>query len=271
MRRILLHLGLHKTGMAAAQSFLHENRRLIWPQFALILPYKTRKAGLNEAATRHSIYRLDATLAGFGGQVQAFLNELDFGERRGLILSEENFLGLRPSRNRDEGYAAAPELAETLVSVLHRRFLGDEVDITIYLSLRQRDAWLYSLWAHDLQQSRLVQDLDSFRADLAHLPALQETADRIKDRLPSVTIQTEWMEQFQDHRFGAGASFVSFLDLPPDKTSQLVGPTHSTPSFSAEVLQEMLALNRSTLDEAALITQKRALIQTAQTELARQI
>ena len=32
----------------------------------------------------------------------------------------------------------------------------------------------------------------------------------------------------------------------------------------------MLSLNRSSLDEAALITQKKALIQTAQTELARQ-
>ncbi|NOD95020.1 hypothetical protein GS636_19670 [Ruegeria sp. HKCCD4884] len=270
MRRILLHLGLHKTGMTAAQSFLHENRELVWPRFALVLPYKTRKSGLSEAATRHSIYRLDATLAGFGGQIQTFLDGLDFGERRGLILSEENFLGLRPSRNREEGYGAAPELAETLVSVLRRRLLGDEVDITVYLSLRQREAWLRSLWAHDLHQTRIVQDLDGFCSDLAHLPTLQETADTIRDRLPTITVETAFLEQVQNHPLGAGAPFANFLDLPPEKAALLRGPARVSPSFSDEVLQEMLSLNRSSLDEAALITQKKALIQTAQTELARQ-
>ena len=68
MRRIMLHLGLHKTGTTAAQSFLYENRELIWPHFALVLPYKTRKTGLSGAATRHSVYGTVGTLAEFGGQ-----------------------------------------------------------------------------------------------------------------------------------------------------------------------------------------------------------
>ena len=270
MRRVLLHLGFHKTGMTAAQSFLHENRELIWPHFALVLPYKTRKAGLNEAATRHSIYRLDDTLAGFGGQLHSFFDGLDFGARRGLILSEENFLGLRPSRNKSEGYGAAPELAETVVSVLRRRLVGDETDITVYLSLRNRDAWLRSLWAHDLQLSRMVQDLDGFCADLAHLPSPQDTADRIRDRLPTVTVRTAWMEALKGHHLGLGAPFAEFLALPPGKSAQLVKPVHESPQLSDDVLREMLALNRSSLDEAALITQKKALIRTAQHELARQ-
>ncbi|WP_050605273.1 hypothetical protein [Ruegeria sp. 6PALISEP08] len=269
MRRVLLHLGLHKTGMAAAQSFLHENRELIWPRYSLVLPYKTRKLGLSEAATRHSIYRLDATLAGFGGQMSEFLDGLDFGARRGLIVSEENFLGLRPSRNKSEGYGAAPELAETLVSVLRRRLLGQEVEFTIYLSLRQQDQWLRSLWAHDLQHSRLVQDLDAYCNALAHLPPLQDTVDRIRDRLPSVTVRTGWMEEVQNHKFGSAAPLAEFLDLPPEKTAQLVGPTRTSPRFSADTLEEMLVLNRSSLDEGAMITQKKALIQTAQNELAR--
>ncbi|WP_170344779.1 hypothetical protein [Ruegeria atlantica] len=271
MRRVLLHLGLHKTGMTAAQSFLHENRKLIWPRFALVLPYKTRNSGLSEAATRHSLYRLDSTLAGFGSHLHAFLDDLGFGARRGLILSEENFAGLRPSRNKREGYGAAPELAETLVSVVRRRFLGNQTDITIYISLRARDQWLRSLWAHDLQKSRMVQDLDAFSSDLAHLPSLQETADAVRNRLPSVTVRTEWMEALQNHRLGAGAPLAEFLNLPPELSSQLVGPAHGTPAFSDDVLQEILALNRSSLDDAAMIAQKKALIHSAQNELARQI
>ena len=45
MRRVLLHLGLHKTGMAAAQSFLHENRELIWPRYSLFFPIKRASWG----------------------------------------------------------------------------------------------------------------------------------------------------------------------------------------------------------------------------------
>lgn len=270
MRRILLHLGLHKTGTTAAQSFLYENRELIWPHFSLVLPYKTRKAGLAEAATRHSVYRLDATLAEFGGQWNGVLDTLDFGTRRGLILSEENFAGLRPSRNSAEGYAAAPDLAATLVSSVRRRLIGEEVDITIYLSLRQRDGWLRSLWAHDLRRTRLVQDFDDFSNNLDHLPPLQDAVDRIRDALPSVTVRTEWLEDLEKCRFGPGAPFAAFLDLPRDKASRLVPPSKLKTGLPDTVLSGLLELNRSSLDDSALMAQKKALIHSAQNELTSQ-
>ncbi|WP_299083605.1 hypothetical protein [uncultured Ruegeria sp.] len=267
MRRVLLHLGLHKTGTTAAQSFLYENRELIWPHFSLALPYKTRKAGLSEAATRHSIYRLDSTLSDFGIRMNDFLGKLDFGTRRGLILSEENFSGLRPSRNRVEGYAAAPDLVATVVSAVHRRFLGEEVDMTVYLSLRQRDSWLYSLWAHDLQHSRVVRDFDEFCADLDHLPDLQGTADTIRKRLPSVTVQTAWLEDLQKRQFGPGAPFAEFLDLSQSKALRLVAPDRTNSSPSKEVLADLLALNRSSLEDAALNARKKAVVETSQSEM----
>ena len=267
MRRVLLHLGLHKTGTTAAQSFLYENRELIWPHFSLILPYKTRKTGLSEAATRHSIYRLDATLNAFGTQMNDLLDTLDFGTRRGMILSEENFAGLRPSRNSAEGYAAAPELATTVINLVRHRLHGEEVDITVYLSLRQRGGWLRSLWAHDLQHARLVRDFDDFRATLDHLPSLQDTANSIQDKVPSVTVQTEWLEDLQERRFGPGAPFAEFLKLPRDKSSRLVPPKQSNHGLPESVLVELLALNRSSLDETALIAQKKAIIQSARDEL----
>ncbi len=270
MRRVLLHLGLHKTGTTAAQSFLYENRSLIWPHYSLLLPYKTRKSGLAAAATRHSVYRLDDTLATFGNQLNAFLGDIDFGTRRGLVLSDENFAGLRPSRNSAEGYAATPELAATLVSAIRRRLVGDKVDITVYLSLREKTGWLRSLWAHDLQRRRLVQDFDAFCEALDHLPGLPTVADRIQERLPEVTVQTRWLEDLQDTRFGPGTPFADFLNLPHDKTSKLVPPTKSNAGLPHDVLSELLTLNRSPLDDTALIAQKKALIRSARTALAGQ-
>ncbi|MES0864416.1 hypothetical protein ABLN87_18860 [Ruegeria sp. SCPT10] len=270
MRRVLLHLGLHKTGTTAAQSFLYENRELIWPHYSLVLPYKTRKSGLANAATRHSVYRLDDTLATFGSKMNTFLGQIDFGTRRGLILSEENFGGLRPSRNRAEGYAAMPELASTLVGTIRRQLIGDEVDITIYLSLRERSEWLRSLWAHDLQRRRLVEDFDAFCAALDHLPGLPTVADRIQERLPEVHVQTRWLEDLQETRFGPGTPFAEFLGLPQDKASKLVPPSKSNTSLPQDALNELLALNRSPLEDTALVAQKKALIKSAQRAFADQ-
>ncbi|MBO9436109.1 hypothetical protein J7394_17945 [Ruegeria sp. R13_0] len=268
MRRVLLHLGLHKTGTTVAQSFLYKNRQLIWPHFSLILPYKTRKTGIADIATRHSIYRLHSTLAEFETGFRALLDPIDFGTRRGLILSEENFAGLRPSRNSAEGYGATPELATTLVEQVTDR-LGP-VDLTIYLSLRQREDWLRSLWAHDLRRTRLVQDYDEFREALNHLPSPKETADTLQDRLPLVKVQTEWMEDLRKRRFGPGAPFATFLNLPRDKMFKLVAPEPHKARPTDEVLLELLELNRSALDDAALMAQKKALIKRAKDDLVSQ-
>lgn len=267
MRRILLHLGLHKTGTTAAQSFLYENRTLIWPHHALILPYVTRKAGLSEAATRHSLYGTVGTLAEFGNRWRTLLESLDFGKKRGLILSEENFSGLRPSRNLAIGYAEAPDLAACIVDMLRTRLAGSELDITIYLSLRQRGSWLRSLWAHDLQRTRLVQDFDAYRENLSVLPSPRQAAETIRERLPSVRVQTEWLEELRERPHGPGTPFAEFLDLPHDKAAQLVGPTRSNPGLPETALAELLALNRSGLDDAALVRQKARIIEHAQNSL----
>ncbi|WP_377193113.1 hypothetical protein [Ruegeria meonggei] len=263
MRRVLLHLGLHKTGTTAAQSFLYENRELIWPHFALVLPYRTRNSGLSRAATSHSVYGTVGTLSEFGTQMHAFLDTLDFGDKRGLIISEENFAGLRPSRNIEQGYAAAPELAACMVDAIRHRFTGQDVEITIYLSLRQRGGWLRSLWAHDLERIRQVQDFETFRSNMDHLPALEDTLNQIRDRLPSVTVTSEWLEELQLRRYGPGTPFAEFLDLPRDKAKGLVPPTRVNNRLPEDVLTLLLDLNRSRLDEAALVEQKAAVIDRA--------
>ncbi|WP_170575554.1 hypothetical protein [Ruegeria atlantica] len=267
MRRVLLHLGLHKTGTTAVQSFLYDNRELIWPHFALVLPYRTRNSGLSRAATNHSVYGTVGTLAEFGAQVRGLLDTLDFGDKRGLIVSEENFAGLRPSRNIEQGYSAAPELAACLVDAVHHRFSGQEVEITIYLSLRQRGGWLRSLWAHDLQRMRQVQDFETFRSNMEHIPSLEDTVERIRERLPSVLVHSEWLEELQLRRYGPGTPFAEYLDLPQDRAKLLEPPSKTNTRLPEDALAELLNLNRSRLDDAALIEQKAAIIERAKSTL----
>ncbi len=269
MRRVMLHLGLHKTGTTAAQSFLFENRALIWPNHALVLPYKTRGTGLSEAATRYSVYGTHTALMDFSNQMRNFLGALDFGAKRGLVLSEENFAGLRPSRNPAIGYEATPDLAVALVGLIRNRFAGQRVDINLYLSLRQRDTWLRSLWSHDLQRTRLVQDFDTYAARLDAVPSLDEVAAEVQKQLPRVSIHTEWLEDLQTMPFGPGTPFAEFLDLDAETAAQLVRPTKSNPGLPADVLQEILLLNRSDLDEAALDRRKNDLVESTRKNLVR--
>ncbi|KIC41681.1 hypothetical protein RA28_19990 [Ruegeria sp. ANG-S4] len=264
MRKVLLHLGLHKTGTTAAQSFLFENRRMIWPHHALVPPFRTRKLGLSDAATRYSAYGTQNALTDFTNRTRDLLATLDFGEKRGLILSEENFSGLRPSRNVAIGYEAAPELASCLIGLVRDRFAGEEVDITLYYSLRQRTEWLRSLWAHDLQRTRLLLDFDAFQTRMAAVPSPEDAVSAIRDRLPNVKIQSEWLHDLQRHRLGPGAPFAAFLNLPEDQAGELVEPARKNPALPEDVLDEMLKLNRSDLDEPDLIRQKQGLAQNDQ-------
>lgn len=267
MRRVLLHLGFHKTGTTAAQSFLFENRELIWPHHALVLPYRTRKSGLSEAATHYSVYGTPGAMADFSDQMRAFLKTLEFGHRRGLILSEENFSGLRPSRNAAIGYDAAPDIAACLVSLIQDRFASRGADITVYLSLRQRSSWLRSLWAHDLQRTRLVQDFHTYSARLDQIQSPDMAAAAIRDRLEDVNVQTAWLEDLQTRKFGPGGPFADFLDLPSTQAAQLVGPSRVNPRLPENALAEMLEMNRSALDDATLIRHKAHLVQRVQSDL----
>lgn len=267
MRRILLHLGLHKTGTTAAQSFLFENRKLIWPHHALVLPYRTRGSGLSEAATRFSVYGTHTAQTDFCNQMRNFLGSLDFGAKRGLVLSEENFSGLRPSRNPAVGYEAAPDLAVALVGLIRNRFAGQDIDISIYLSLREREAWLRSLWAHDLQRTRLLQDFDTYAARLDTVPPLNMVASQVQERLPKVEVRTEWLEDLRSEPFGPGTPFADFLNLSAEAASQLVGPTKSNSGLPAEILQEFLMLNRSSIDQVELDRRKGDLVETTRENL----
>ncbi len=261
MRRVLLHLGLHKTGTTAAQSFLFENRELIWPHHALVLPYRTRKSGLSDAATRYSVYGTHGSLTEFANQFRLLLADLDFGETRGLILSEENFSGLRPSRNSAVGYEAAPDLASCVVGLVRNRFAGEEVEITLYYSVRRREDWLRSLWAHDLQRGRLPLDFDAYQTRMAQVQSPEDAVATIRTRVQNATIRTEWLHDLEHHPLGPGAPMAAFLDLPAD---QLIAPARRNRALPPDILSEMLDLNRSDLDEAELIRQKQELAQHAQ-------
>ena len=263
MRRVFLHLGFHKTGTTSAQTFLQENRKLIWPHHALILPKGAREIMLDKAAMDHSIYQTPGTLKTFDRTIRKVLATLNFGQHRGLILSEENLAGRRPSQIPAQMYCATPELTETLVRAVIDRFAPEPVDITIYFSIRQPVEWMKSLWAHDLRKTRLTEDFPTFRTRLEPGSDLLRVVDQTRDRLPKHRVITHTLEQMAPHQYGSAQPFLDFLDLPAHKAARLIRtPVRGKRPDETELLS-LLELNRSTLDEPELIQLKSNTIRQA--------
>ena len=267
MREVLLHLGLRKTGTTAAQSFLFTNRALIWPFYALVLPYRTRNPDQSEAATRYSVIGTSDTMSEFSDQMRRFLKSLTFNRKRGPVLFEENFSGLRPERNIAVGYDHAPEPATCLVDLVRDRFTDEEVQITLYRSLRQRENWLRSLLAHDLQRPRKLQKFEVFSDYIADIASPKASAEENRSCLALILVYDQWLEDLRARDFGPGIPAAEFLDLPEAEAEKLVGATRTNTDLPEDLLAQMLEINRFALDDAALIDQKAALVGYVQNKL----
>ncbi|RYG90562.1 hypothetical protein EU803_11165 [Loktanella sp. IMCC34160] len=260
MRRVFLHTGFHKTGTTSAQAFLFANRKKIWPHHAMILPFRTRANRTRMAATYHSSSRDPISLDEFRFRLRGMFAEIDFKSDRGLIISDENFSGLRPSLNSDPGYPAAADLAEALVDEVHALFPGEEVNITLYLSTRAPSAWLRSLWAHEVRKGWTPLGLDEFSEQFAALSDLSQTVHAIADRLPGCTVVEHRLEVLSLLPFGPATPFVDFLDLPEAELASFDRPAPENHSPPTEVLQQLLELNRMDLPLEELKERKQAVL-----------
>ena len=261
MRRMLPHLCLHNTGTMAAQFFLFENR-------ALVLPYRTRNSGLSEAATRYPVYDASDTIEEFSDQMCRIQNSLTSCSKGGRVQKEKKISGLRPSRNLPVGYDAAPNLATCLVDLVRERFAGEETQIARYLSQRRHQSRLRSLLAYDLQRPQMVQNFEAFSDNMAHFVSPKSTTEEFCGRLLSVLVRSQWLKNLRSRDFGPGMSFPDFLKLAEAETVKHVGPTRTNTDLPEVLLTQILEVNQSALDDAALVDQMAALVKTFKTSLS---
>jgi len=255
-RRIIVHGGFHKTGTSSIQAVLNQNSPLIWPHYALVLP--GRIPDVLKAATFQSRVGDPFSLSEYAFRLHSFLGTLVLGRKRGLCISAEDLCGLIPGRNGQDGYTAAPELMATTARVLEE-VCGPEFDITFYLSLRQSEAWLRSTYFQNLRRSRLTMDMESYvdllrpKVDLQHSAA--EIAKAVAPHRPVAT----WLEDTSTLPLGPATPIVDLLGLPraTRKAMTATGPRNASPS--TEIVDQMLAMNRSGLDDDLLMARKLAL------------
>lgn len=255
MTRVLLHLGLHKTGTTSVQKFLEDNRAAIEPATEVLLPDRTRE--ISRWVWRFHQLGDPDVLQVIREDLQQQLAGLQLSGRD-LVISDENLLGPMPRAEDSDPYPAAA----TLIGIYREamQVLPEPLQLTVCLTTRAPQDWATSIHAHlarKIRAVRLTEDRDSFTARLTR-NGFARTLAAIRAELPDLDLHVNEMETLIDQPFGLAQVFVDFLNLPDNR--MLRPATHRHRSPAPELIDRLIALNRSDLDEDALATAKQALL-----------
>lgn len=256
--RVVVHGGFHKTGTSSAQTFLLSNGDNVYPATALVMPGKLRK-GAARLAVRYSRDGRAATLAAFKDSLRDTLGALDLGLKRNAIISDENLCGRMPGRDGHEGYGAAPVLMAAVAEVI-REAIHPETDIRFLFTTRDPDSWLHSCWYHNLRKSRMELDFDAFTAIHGGSAQLTDTVATIRAAVAPLPVFEVALEDVCDNPEGPASAILQLLGHPSHLREKMAAAEIRNRAPDPELATALLALNRSDLDEAALLARKAALL-----------
>jgi len=268
MRRIIIHAGFHKTGTTTAQRFLMHNGAHIWPHHAIAIQHRIRDP--LQFALAYSTGAGQIALDEFRSRFNAFLETLELGAGRGLIISAENLAGLMPGKNDlVDGYAACPVLMKVVAECIEQ-VIDPNPDMTFHFSTRGTDAWLRSIWWHNLAKTRLTENFNDFAAALGPTCDLKATVQQVKKAVAPYPVTSMLLEQTTDQKFGPATPLIDLLNLPDKSRSALQNIPAENVMPPRDLVKAFLKLNRSNLGNTDLVTAKQELLdQNAKSDLNR--
>lgn len=259
MRRIIIHAGFHKTGTTHLQQTLRANRAALRPEIRLVL--KPGMKALCESARAFSRTREDYDLGMVKYEAAMLIERLDTEKAGTIILTSEDLSGDMPGRNGLHGYGAAPHIMRAL-SVAFGAAAPDDT-LTFFFTTRMSEPWLRSCYAQHLRAARMVWD----EAD--YLKRLKSSADHgavlelIKHEIPKHDLIVANLEDHANKRLGTADALLEILGIPAHLRDRLKTSDTRNVALPDAINAELLALNRSNLDDSALRNAKRAIIEGA--------
>jgi len=242
MRKIILHIGRHKTGTTAIQRFLCSQRELLGSHGLYYPQYGIRGFGhhnLGASLTRANLERAGESALDLMFEQLSALREEIGGLEQTLIISSEAFQQCDPA-------------------VVRAFFAGFDVEVVVYL--REPVSYLVSAYAQKIHASDYTGSLEDFYQSTfskTYLPFINDWASVFRRRLTvRVYDRVRLLDgnvviDFCQHVLGIDAAVVSELyepeDANPSLTSNLVEfkrfvNTHSPmPESHARMLYRALA------------------------------
>ncbi|WP_421906418.1 hypothetical protein [Mameliella sp.] len=251
--RMLIHPGFHKTGTTSLQRGADAQREILAPRLRLVLPHHIEL--VNFAARRVSVGSNAKRIAAFRAAVAEFAQGIDAVDSRPLLVSSEHLCGLLPGRNSVTTYAAAPELLGHLVEVLAGQL--PDLSLSVWFTTRAPEAWLQSLYWQLLRSQRLTEGPEQFAEDFRDAAELESIVARVAARLGRhVDVSATRLEECGADPLGPLGVALDRLQVSRAGLRPLVRQ-NVQPAKAAE---DLLALNRSDLDDDALGAAKTALL-----------
>lgn len=244
--RVIVHAGFHKTGTSSLQSYLENNRAALRPYLAYY--GKPDMPAVDATARAYGLRPFPWRLAAFRTALRRFLAEVP--EDPVIVLSRERFCGplpgLRGWHGRKPGTYApiSVPMARALAAELGARF-GGGTRVEFLYTLRDREAWLRSLYGHLLRVTPLKEDFERFRR---HFPAsftLETEAARISRALAPLPVHTARLERHAKAHCGPAQAIFDLVALPGAAAADLPPARRWNRGQPVQVESQFLRLNRS--------------------------
>lgn len=249
--RVIVHAGFHKTGTTSAQSFLRANSKHIYPRCALVLPGRLRRTAAR-MAVRYARFGTSQLLDQFESDLREVLSAIQINNRA-VLISDENLSGRMPGRDGQLDYGATPALMARAEHAIHDVF-GAEADVQFHFTTRAPAAWLLSTYKHNLRTSRLTLDQAEY---LATYKAAADLPQVIHDVSKAVTglVHTSDLDELTDG-FGPAQPLINLIELPDNLRRRLRPHPAQNNGPRDDLIDDLLALNRSDLSDEALTAAK---------------
>ncbi len=257
--QILVHTGFHKTGTTSAQNLLRANRLLLRPHVSVHL--RRHLTELRRRAMRYSLNGQARALGRFGEAAHRYFEEVAADPDRPdrICISAEDLSGHPPGwHDSILDYGAAPDLAGKLAEALRASF--PRADIAFVLTTRAITPWLDSLYWHLVITTPIRMSRDEFHARYRRGGRLDRIAEEIGKAVKPALAAALPMETLIKERFGTAEALIGPMDLPTAVLDRLETVPPARSRLKTDLLDKMLAANRSIEDEEALADHKRRLM-----------
>lgn len=241
-RRLIVHLGVQKTGSTSVQRHLRRNAGALADSLVVRTPEEgSPMRPLGRAAIAYSLAPSDDRAQALKLAFRAVLATLPLGDVPALI-SHENLAGAMPGNGGETRlYPALPQIA----ALLAQEARDFAVDFVIYT--RNQKTWRPSVWAQAVRTDGYGRGLAEFEAETADLPGWGDLTRRmiteVGDRVTRFKLEDE------PDRMRPGCQLLRHAGLDAariDALQPLDGPANSRLNGGAtEFLRRLngLALN----------------------------
>lgn len=174
-RRLIVHLGVQKTGSTGLQRHLHLNADELADRLILLTPEKgSPMRPLGRAAVAYSLKPAEDTAHSLENALREVLATLPENDLP-VLLSHENLAGAMPGNGGETAlYPALPQIARIVLETA----VDFAVDFVVYS--RDMAKWKPSVWAQAVRTDGYTGTLPQFMDEIAALPTWDDLIARIE-------------------------------------------------------------------------------------------